>query len=1572
MSEGDKNHGRSSDGEVIENRRFFGNVDGLQKGVLFGWAVDSKEQNSPCDLRVWLDGREIAALSADQYREDVAAAGFGSGHCGFQLDLTDALADGRVHEIKVVADAGFVLGAASFSPYVGRVDVADDAASVRGWVGNLYDPYKLISVDLVHAGVVISSVVAQEELDYGPESGIEEIGAGFRFKLSDELLADEPRAFDVVVSGTAIHLEGSPLTVSKAGVKSGDSFASEFDASTDEGADVEKEASEEDSVEKAGGAASEEDRLGDFSTSEAALGESSTQDDVAFEKDVRGDAEEASEDSGSGVSASEASDESSEQQSDGAAEGDSLGIFDAADASPGKVPVDELDEAGPRDDSLLDGDEVVHDGDDAAIVEPEPVVYSPTQEELEAARLAKVRGHAIRLRKALERQGLWLSSPLVEAEAADLDIEQICFDDAYYASIAASLPANATSSDALAHFLERAAEAVTRPNAIFDEFWYVRRYGDALQAIVQGRYRSGLEHFLHEGLAADYSPSVWFEPAHYLGQLLEPPSPEDDLQSAFLHFLEQRGPTDASPAPAFDAAWYLAAYPDAREQIESGRVGSALAHYLREGAARGYHAAPGLEESRFVSAEGVVRGGYEWSLLFGASAEDGVQDADRLFHRNKTLVILNTNTQTRNSHITRAIVAAAEALLGAANVRYVNYANVVTICASLDRPILLCIDGQRINTDIVRQARRWAAATALWTFDDPYNLKSHLEVAALFDAIFTNDAGCAEAYGQKGFFLPLAAPVGLAQTSPARHDFDLFFCGTAWPNRVALVNKLMRDRPHLRFKLVLAYNPHLPPLPVDLPTSTYVDTLAFADYIRYAQRSKITLALHRNFSGTDTIGASSSPGPRVFEIGAAGAFQISENGGPDFERLFDQDTLTYFSNYADLLEKLDRLLADDAERESRAARLQRLIARRHTYKHRLSVILTETERRRRIDAPVPADVASRPKILYAVHNTIQSKSFGGLEIHQDILMQNLKKDHDIFFFYTTTTGENERTAILADHNYRTLASVKIKLGIMHGYLEIPQLERFFGECIQKHQFDLVHFFHFLNSVPSLAHVARAYGVPYVISVHDFYIGCRSFNLLNYHGNYCHNDMTKIDDCDICLSSLYKFPPGSQIVRRDYYGEVLQAASALIFMSGSTRDIMEGIYPEIQQSPMRRIHGAPIPNPVWPVQRRMTPRQASNGERPVRFVLLGNFQANKGAAYLHDALIPCETLDAEFHFHGAIDNNHKDRLTRLIKSKAVFHGAYAPGSLNLGQYDFSLHLSNWPETYCQTLSEAWASRLVPIVTDIGALGERVQHGVNGFKVDPDQPGALTRLLKAIVEDPAPYLAISSNISDALFLKQPAHAKMYQDVYEAVLQARPPRRREDVANVAPSGASIAVLQRYRRNALWNSNRVTHPEDKPTLPDRGLLSRRNSLSAFSGEPWIGSGNFEFAGRGRKATNEVHETIRLRNGEALTLVGWVSLENCPPERRDEVTPVALIEELQPNGARYLHPLARERRPDVAAFFENETAADWGMAGSIRLLAPDEIIIGSVDIRLGWLDSASNALYTTATVVQAIGVYGG
>jgi hypothetical protein len=69
--------------------------------VLSGWGWDSTQPNTPIDLYIFQGTQYLAAVRADQYRQDLASSGIGNGAHGFSWQVPSSLVDGQPHSLSV-------------------------------------------------------------------------------------------------------------------------------------------------------------------------------------------------------------------------------------------------------------------------------------------------------------------------------------------------------------------------------------------------------------------------------------------------------------------------------------------------------------------------------------------------------------------------------------------------------------------------------------------------------------------------------------------------------------------------------------------------------------------------------------------------------------------------------------------------------------------------------------------------------------------------------------------------------------------------------------------------------------------------------------------------------------------------------------------------------------------------------------------------------------------------------------------------------------------------------------------------------------------------------------------------------------------------------------------------------------------------------------------------------------------------------------------------------------------------------------------------------------------------------
>ncbi|SEQ36790.1 Glycosyltransferase involved in cell wall bisynthesis [Faunimonas pinastri] len=82
--------------------RFEGFCDPSDEGVVQGWLRSRSDADGELDAAIFLDGRFLAAIRADQYRDDLAQKSVGTGEHGFRLRLTESLGTGEAHRIDIV------------------------------------------------------------------------------------------------------------------------------------------------------------------------------------------------------------------------------------------------------------------------------------------------------------------------------------------------------------------------------------------------------------------------------------------------------------------------------------------------------------------------------------------------------------------------------------------------------------------------------------------------------------------------------------------------------------------------------------------------------------------------------------------------------------------------------------------------------------------------------------------------------------------------------------------------------------------------------------------------------------------------------------------------------------------------------------------------------------------------------------------------------------------------------------------------------------------------------------------------------------------------------------------------------------------------------------------------------------------------------------------------------------------------------------------------------------------------------------------------------------------------------
>ncbi|GAN53028.1 glycosyltransferase family protein [Tanticharoenia sakaeratensis] len=773
-------------------------------------------------------------------------------------------------------------------------------------------------------------------------------------------------------------------------------------------------------------------------------------------------------------------------------------------------------------------------------------------------------------------------------------------------------------------------------------------------------------------------------------------------------------------------------------------------------------------------------------------------------------VIYNTNyTHNPNAYLTLAVERSAKALFGAENIVVADNMSLGPLAASGEHDTLICLDAQRINLQLIRRVRPAFKTMILWTFEDPFMRDFNVENAHLFDYVFTNDPSCAEYYRGKGHYLPLAASRSIHERkvrAAGDVDYDIFFAGTMWPNRVHTLRHVIAAFPEARLKLICPGNEYLPPLPADLSALAIQRPVSHEAFIDFANASAVTLTMFRDYASHGDVSQATAPGPRFYELALAGAAQVVEAPESMESRYFDEvDGTLLARDTRGVIDHIARLLSNRSLRRKSAIAGQKSVLEQHLYDHRLQRMADITGanfgRRSREDVPLISNRRRRLRVLMCTHSTIHEQAWGGVEVYQQMLCGLLGRD--VEFFYWLRRGHHCRLTTAAGREVERFDVPEV--GWMDAMCDAPE-EMAFSSAISQYNFDIVHFQHLGHHALSLPIIAKANGAGVVFSAHDFWLVSARYNLLNHELRYNEDEVKSVVAADITLKAAEGVEYGGEQTRRAFVALMLQSVDAILFGTKHSRDLTHEIYPLLDHK-LSYVLGIPSPENTVPVARK--PYEPLDG-RPLRIAIVGNFLRTKGADTILSLIELAHPDHFEFHIFGYVHPEYDSVLNAGARPNVKVYGRYSVGEIEaLKVADVALNLSIWPETYCISLSESWQNGLVPIVTDVGALGDRVTDGVNGFKVPIGRPSMVLERLELLRASEGIRKQMMANITPALWTSATDYGAALLDIYRDVA----PRRELGVAELQFDAGQVHLLP----HPSWRHQAPPrHIFDPPTTRD------------------------------------------------------------------------------------------------------------------------------------------------------------
>ncbi len=269
-----------------------------------------------------------------------------------------------------------------------------------------------------------------------------------------------------------------------------------------------------------------------------------------------------------------------------------------------------------------------------------------------------------------------------------------------------------------------------------------------------------------------------------------------------------------------------------------------------------------------------------------------------------------------------------------------SYARVV----EFEPEIAIVLAQAPVGASFAQRLRQRGVLTAFWYVENWRHMPYWRDICPHYDTFFhiqpgpefetrLEEAGCAHhVFVQTACDPTVHRPVALDEAERTRFGCDISFAGAAYVNRLSLFGGLT----DYDFKLwgVGWSGRELSRLVQD--RDQRFDNEKF---MRIIAGTKVNLNLHSSTASDGVDAGCDALNPRVFEIAAAGGFQVCDPCR-GLERHFDPETeVPTYNNLAELRACIDRFLADPDARAAHAQRAHERALAEHTYTHRAQQML---------------------------------------------------------------------------------------------------------------------------------------------------------------------------------------------------------------------------------------------------------------------------------------------------------------------------------------------------------------------------------------------------------------------------------------------------------------------------------------------------------------------------------------------------------------------------------------------------------------------------------------------------------
>ena len=404
---------------------------------------------------------------------------------------------------------------------------------------------------------------------------------------------------------------------------------------------------------------------------------------------------------------------------------------------------------------------------------------------------------------------------------------------------------------------------------------------------------------------------------------------------------------------------------------------------------------------------------------------------------------------------------------------------------------------------------------------------------------------------------------------------------------------------------------------------------------------------------------------------------------------------------------------------------------------------------------------NRKNVLIVVHEFMkkEDKLIGGTVLHVYDLIDNLREKMNFHVLYPEKGKYRVKSFFENSTSEVVLGEISNYQDVMtHNYEYRKMVEKVF-EFIN---IDFVHVHHLMYQYFDIIDLINEKKIPYIITLHDFYMVCPIFSLLENGEEYCGDKESP--DCQKCLKKQKNIEIEFIDNWRKLSHDVLEKAKLVIAPTDSAREIVQKYFKDIEIKTIE--HG---------MKKMVYEYEGKNENRKKNIAFLGGINKIKGIDFMREFVKEVNKEDNKYNLH--LFGNTNDEKINESDGNYIYHGKYDREDvvkiLKENEIDLVILLAIWPETYSYTLTESLMAKVPVLALDYGALAERIRKNNCGWILDRDSKFEdILKKVDEIFENEDEYKEKINGIEKYLQNMKSAKdmAKEYEEIYSEYLKQK----------------------------------------------------------------------------------------------------------------------------------------------------------------------------------------------------------